>query len=90
MLVFSSFVLGINTLFSVVGIFILRQKKLSIEGAYRTFAYPLAPVIYLMVTVWTLGYVLVSRQDDAWAGLGIIFLGGIIYGFSKNRDSEIV
>lgn len=33
-LVFSSFVLGINTLFSVVGIFILRQKKLSIEGAY--------------------------------------------------------
>ena len=89
-LVFSSFVLGINTLFSVVGIFILRQKKLSIEGAYRTFAYPLAPIIYLMVTVWTLGYVLVSRPDEAWAGLGIILLGGIIYGFSKNRDSEIV
>ena len=56
-LVFSSFVLGINT---------------------------------LMVTVWTLGYVLVSRPDEAWAGLGIIFLGGIIYGFSKNRDSEII
>ena len=89
-LVFSSFVLGINTLFSVVGIFILRQKKLSIEGAYRTFAYPLAPIIYLMVTVWTLGYVLVSRPDEAWAGLGIILLGGIIYGFSKNRDSKIV
>lgn len=89
-LVFSSFVLGINTLFSVAGIFILRQKKLSIEGAYRTFAYPLAPIIYLIVTVWTLGYVLVSRPDEAWAGLGIIFLGGIIYGFSKNRDSEII
>jgi APA family basic amino acid/polyamine antiporter len=89
-LVFSSFVLGINTLFSVVGVFILRQKKLSIDGAYRTFAYPLAPIMYLMVTVWTLGYVLVSRPDEAWAGLGIILLGGIIYGFSKKRNSEIV
>ncbi len=88
-LVFSSFVLGINTLFSVVGVFILRKKKLFIEGTYRTFAYPIAPIVYLLVTVWTLGYVIVSRPAEAWAGLGIIFLGGLVYKLSTNYKSEI-
>jgi APA family basic amino acid/polyamine antiporter len=78
-LIFSSFVLGINTLFSVFGVFVLRYKKLNIEGSYRTFSYPLAPLIYLGITLWTLGYVLTSRPQEAWAGIIIILAGGFIY-----------
>lgn len=88
-LVFSSFVLGINTFFTVVGVFILRWKKLPIEGAYQTFAYPLTPMVYLLITLWTIGYVMFSRPEEAWAGLIIILTGCLIYGLSKDRDSKV-
>ena len=78
-LIFSSFVLAINTLFSVLGVFILRFKKLNIEGAYRTFGYPFVPIIYLAVTLWTLTYVFTSRPQEAFIGLGLICAGALLY-----------
>ena len=85
-LVFSSFVLGINTLFAVLGVFVLRLRKLGIKGAYKTFAYPLAPLIYLGITLWTLIYVLISRPQEGWLGLAIIALGAIIYTVSAQSQ----
>ena len=87
-LVFSSFVLGVNTLFAVLGVFVLRWRKLGIEGAYKTFAYPIAPLIYLGVTLWTLIYVLISRPQEGWLGLAIIALGAIIYSVSAQRQDS--
>lgn len=85
-LVFSSFVLGVNTLFAVLGVFVLRLRKLGIKGAYKTFAYPLAPLIYLGVTLWTLIYVLISRPQEGWLGLAIIALGAFIYTVSAQSQ----
>lgn len=85
-LIFSSFVLGINTLFAVLGVFVLRYKRLNIPGAYKTFAYPLAPLIYLSVTVWTLAYVLISRPQEGLLGLGIIALGAVTYILSDRAN----
>ena len=87
-LIFSSFVLGINTLFSVLGVFVLRFKKLNISGAYKTTGYPVAPLIYLSVTMWTLAYVLISRPTEGLIGLGIIVLGGLVYAFSTNKTEQ--
>lgn len=82
-LIFSSFVLGVNTLFAVLGVFLMRFRKQGIAGAYRTFAYPFAPLIYLSITLWTLIYVLILRPQEGWLGLAIIILGGLIYACSK-------
>ena len=87
-LIFSSFVLGVNTLFSVLGVFVLRYKKLNIAGAYKTFAYPVAPLIYLSVTLWTLAYVLISRPQEGLLGLGIIALGATIYFLSADKTAQ--
>jgi len=87
-LIFSSFVLGVNTLFSVLGVFVLRYKKLNIAGAYKTFAYPAAPLIYLSVTLWTLAYVLISRPQEGLLGLGIIALGATIYFLSADKTAQ--
>jgi APA family basic amino acid/polyamine antiporter len=87
-LIFSSFVLGINTLFSVLGVFVLRFKKLNITGAYKTFAYPVAPLIYLGVTLWTLTYVLISKPTEGLIGLGIIATGAVIYYLSVDKTKQ--
>jgi APA family basic amino acid/polyamine antiporter len=87
-LIFSSFVLGVNTLFSVIGVFVLRWKKMNIKGAYKTFAYPFAPLIYLSVTLWTLIYVLISRPIEGWIGVAMIAAGAVLYYFSANRSHD--
>ena len=84
-LIFSSFVLGVNTLFSVLGVFILRWKKQSIAGAYKTFAYPFAPLIYLSVTLWTLIYVIISRPIEGWIGIAMISAGALLYRLSAKK-----
>jgi len=86
-LVFSSFVLGINTLFSVLGVFVLRWRNMNIEGAYKTFVYPFAPLIYLAVTLWTLVYVLISRPQEGWIGVAMIGVGAIMY-YCSNRTEQ--
>jgi len=87
-LIFSSFVLGVNTLFSVIGVFVLRWKKMNIKGAYKTFAYPFAPLVYLSVTLWTLIYVLISRPIEGWIGVAMIAAGAVLYYFSANRSHD--
>ena len=88
-LIFSSFVLAINTLFSVLGIFILRYKKLNIFGAYRTFGYPVTPLVYLAVTIWTLIYVLRERPQEGLLGLAIIGIGILIYYLSTDKPKKM-
>ena len=87
-LIFSSFVLGVNTLFSVIGVFVLRWKKMNIKGAYKTFAYPFAPLAYLSVTLWTLIYVLISRPIEGWIGIAMIAVGAVLYYFSADRSQD--
>ena len=87
-LIFSSFVLGVNTLFSVLGVFVLRWRRMNIAGAYKTFAYPFAPLVYLGVTLWTLVYVLISRPIEGWIGVGMIILGGGLYYLSSYLSND--
>jgi APA family basic amino acid/polyamine antiporter len=78
-LVFSGFTLGVNTLFTVAGIFILRWRKPDLPRPYRTWLYPLPPLIYLALTGWTLAYILSQRPKEAWNGIVIIVIGAAFY-----------
>jgi APA family basic amino acid/polyamine antiporter len=86
-LVFSGFIMGVNTLFSVFGVFVIRWRKMNIEGAYKTFGYPLTPIIYLGITFWTLAYILIERPVEAWGALGVIAVGLLLFFISKKLES---
>lgn len=77
-LVFSGFVMGLNTFFAVAGVFILRARTAGNPG-YRTFGYPLTPLIYLGLMGWTLTYILITRPEEGIAGLLIVAAGGVVY-----------
>ncbi len=87
-LVFSGFVMGVNTFFAVAGVFILRRRG-DVKAAYRTFGYPVTPLIYLVLMAWTLTFILINRPQEGWAGLGIITAGVLLYLVSEklNRRS---
>ncbi len=88
-LIFSGFVMGVNTFFAVAGVFILRRRETP-ENAYKTFGYPLTPLIYMGLMAWTLTYILINRPEEGFAGLGIILTGALLYWISAKQNPEAV
>lgn len=84
-LVFAGFVLALNSFATVTGIFVLRWKQPDLPRPYKTFLYPLPPLIYLTLTGWTLYFVLTTRPVEGLVGLGIIVSGLVVYFFSSRK-----
>ena len=84
-LVFSGFVMGINTFFAVAGVFVLRRRGTP-PGAYKTFGYPVTPLIFLVLMAWTLTYILINRPEEGFAGLAIILSGAVLYWISARQN----
>ena len=84
-LVFAGFTLGLNTLFTVLGVFILRRKEPELPRPYRVSLYPLPPLVYLAITGWSLGFILLERPMEGLAGIGIVVTGGVFYFLSRDR-----
>ncbi len=78
-MVFAGFTLGLNTFVTVLGIFVLRRTRPELPRPYRTVLYPLPPLLFLGVTGWTLGYILMERPVEGLWGLAIVASGAVFY-----------
>ena len=76
---FAGFTLALNSLATVLGVFVLRWRRPELPRPYRTFLYPLTPLIYLALTGWTLTFVIINQPQQALPGLGLIVAGLIVY-----------
>ncbi len=85
-LVFAGFTLALNSFATVLGVFVLRWRQPDLPRPYRTFAYPVTPLIYLALTGWTLTFVLINKPVEGLFGLGIIGAGLIFYFLSAARN----
>jgi len=88
-LVFSGFALALNNFFAVAGIFVLRYKQPNLERPYKTWLYPLPPLLYISITIWTLGYILIQRPKEAGMSLVIIAAGMLFYYFTSKVDTKV-
>ena len=78
-LVFSGFVLGLNSLLTVAGVFVLRVREPDLPRPYRAWAYPITPIVYLSLTVWTLTYLALDRPSEAGVAFALIAAGTVVY-----------
>lgn len=81
-LVFAGFTLALNSFATVLGVFVLRARQPNLPRPYRTFLYPLPPLIYLMLTGWTLSFVLLNRPVEGLFGIGVVGSGLLFYAIS--------
>ncbi len=77
------FVLSLSTFLTVLGVFVLRWKKPELERPYKTWGYPVTPVIFLMVTGWMLFFVLRDKPVESLAGLATVLAGLVFYFIDK-------
>jgi APA family basic amino acid/polyamine antiporter len=81
-LVFSGVTMALNTLFAVFGVFILRRRdavKEKDSGAFRIPLYPLPPILFILLTLLTLGYLVIERPVEILFSLGVIISGSLLY-----------
>jgi len=82
-LVYAGFVLNIFTLLSVIGVFILRIRKPGLPRPYKVWGYPLTPVFFILLSLWTLTYLLIDRTTESVLGLVTVLSGILIYFLNK-------
>ncbi len=73
-LVFAGFVLGLNSLLTVAGVFVLRMREPTLERPCRAWGFPVTPLVYLGLTSWTLVYIALDRPVEALA----VIVGGLL------------
>jgi APA family basic amino acid/polyamine antiporter len=89
-LVFSGFILGLSSLATVMGVFVLRYKKGADPqpGSYRTWLFPLPPLIYSAIMIWTLTFIAFNRPQEAAVAAVIIALGFVSYVVTEKLSSS--
>ena len=87
---YAGFTLNLNTLLAVVGLFIVRRREPHRVLPYRTWGYPVVPLVFIVVSVWTLGFVLTERPLASLAGLATVAAGVAIYWWDSRGAKETI
>jgi len=80
---FAGAMLALNSAVAVLGVIVLRIREPNLERPYKSWAFPLAPIIFLTITGFFLYFTVFEKPKEALAGLAVIIAGFILYGFSK-------
>jgi APA family basic amino acid/polyamine antiporter len=73
------------TLFTVLGVFILRKKQSDQTNGFRIPFFPWPPLIFAAVTIWMIFYLTISNPSVIYYSLGTIFAGGAAYIFVSRK-----
>ncbi|MEN7343580.1 MAG: amino acid permease [Pseudomonadota bacterium] len=91
-LLFSGFTLALNTLAAVLGLFVLRWRQPDLPRPFKAWGYPVTPLIFLVLTGWTLWFVLKNERGAGLTGLAVIAIGLVFYfitaSFNARRDAK--
>jgi APA family basic amino acid/polyamine antiporter len=79
------FSLTLCSFLAVVGVIVLRAKEPNLPRPYRTWGYPLTPLVFLGVTGFMMYHLIVERPLQSLAGLAIMLAGLGVYALSQSR-----
>ena len=76
---------------TVSGVIVLRIKHPELPRPYKTFGYPVLPIIYVLLALAVCGSLLWLKFDNTWPGLVLVLVGVPIYfvfkAVYKKKDS---
>ena len=88
LITYVGFTLNLFTFLTVFGIFILRYKHKHVETSYKTFLYPITPLLFLLIILWILINIMINRPQESLFGLGTVVLGIIFYFLTNNKGNK--
>jgi basic amino acid/polyamine antiporter, APA family len=82
------FAASIFYLLSVLAVVVLRYRQPDLRRRYRTWGYPLTPLVFVTVYVWFLSQVYASDPLESRAGLLFIALGVPVYWLYRRTSAH--
>jgi APA family basic amino acid/polyamine antiporter len=76
--------LSFNAL-TVVGLFVLRKKQPDAPRPYRTWGYPVTPLLYLVGALFFVLYIFIGDKGSALWGIGLVLLGLPAYALFRRK-----
>ncbi len=86
-LIYIQFTLILSSLLTVLGVFYLRRTEPDLPRPYKTWGYPVTPLLFVAISVVTMGHTLVTRPWESLAGLATVLAGLPIYWLSPRTES---
>ncbi len=91
-LVYVGFALNVCTFLTVLGVFVCRMRFPDMPRPYKTWGYPVVPIIFLLIMGWNLVYLLLERPVASVAGILTMLLGLVFYfaigAVKPHKDAE--
>ena len=79
LLTYTGFTISIGLALTVLGVVVLRVREPGLARPYRTWGYPLTPIVYLVLATWMIASAIVQTPIVALAGLATIASGLLLY-----------
>jgi basic amino acid/polyamine antiporter, APA family len=76
---YTQFSLLLCSLFTVLGVIVLRATRPELARPYRIWAYPLPPIIFAAIILWIMFYLLRWKTIESLAGLATAVVGLLLY-----------
>ncbi len=73
------FTLTLSSFLTVLGVFVQRIRHPEMIRPYKTWGYPVTPIIFLLISLWILIFLLRDKPTESVAGLCTIALGLPVY-----------
>lgn len=90
LLIYIGFTLSLFALLTVIGLMRLRITSPSATVAYKTFGYPITPLVFILGNLWIIIFSLRSRPVAALFGFGTIGIGAVVYYlFARNKTHTL-
>lgn len=85
-----SFVIVIFYMVTVFGVIYQRIKRPDIERSYKTFLYPVTPLIYLVIGTLFCGLLIIYKPQYTWPGFILILTGVPVYYWMNRKKPDTV
>ncbi len=82
------FALTLFYAFVAGAVFIFRRRMPDAPRPYRTWGYPVVPMVFLVVTAFLIGRTIWDSPKQSAIGLGLIALGFPVYLFFRHQESK--
>lgn len=88
LLTYTAFASLLFNAMSVVGLFVLRKKRPDMPRPYKTWGYPVVPLLYILISLFFLVYIVIGDPRNSLMGLILISIGIPVYFINKNKTKN--
>jgi APA family basic amino acid/polyamine antiporter len=83
-----SFVIVLFYMITVFGVIYMRIKRPDAERSYKTWLYPVTPIIYLLIGTAFCVLLIIYKQQYTWPGLLLVLIGLPVYYLINRKKTE--